>query len=151
SSGEEHKNPTLQCLSVNLQWLPPVPSFCIQSAYAENPDPLFARELHGLSSQLAAFWLQDSSDFLRIYLAHSPLCSPPRSPTWCHLSDRIAWTVHLPDTLLEFPSIFLPTPGRSQSHHLGEFLVLQHSKFFIINLLNRSCFLSLFLHVGQSS
>ncbi|MED6256357.1 hypothetical protein ATANTOWER_024470 [Ataeniobius toweri] len=67
SLGEELKNPTLptlRCLSVNLQWLPPVPSFCIQSAYAENSDPLFARELPGLSSQLAAFWFQGSSGFL---------------------------------------------------------------------------------------
>ncbi|MEQ2241510.1 hypothetical protein ILYODFUR_026083 [Ilyodon furcidens] len=58
--------------------LPPVLSFCIQSAYAENPDPLFARELHGLSSQLAAFRFQSSSGYLRTNRAHPPPCSPPR-------------------------------------------------------------------------
>ncbi|MED6278289.1 hypothetical protein CHARACLAT_022231 [Characodon lateralis] len=38
--------------------------FLIQSAYAEDPDSLAARELHRLSSQLAAFGFQVSSGFL---------------------------------------------------------------------------------------
>ncbi|KAK5611438.1 hypothetical protein CRENBAI_016909 [Crenichthys baileyi] len=44
-----------------MQWLPPIPGISIQSAYAENPDPLISRRLHGLHSQLAAFWFQGSS------------------------------------------------------------------------------------------
>ncbi|MED6245631.1 hypothetical protein ATANTOWER_005816, partial [Ataeniobius toweri] len=38
------------------------PGISIQSAYAENPDPLFSRRLHGLRFQLATFWFQGSSD-----------------------------------------------------------------------------------------
>ncbi|MED6250996.1 hypothetical protein ATANTOWER_018449 [Ataeniobius toweri] len=112
SSGEEHKNPTLptlQCLNVNLQWLPPVLSFCIQSAYAENPDsPPGATSISrarkaGLPGPLT-------------YWTHSWSFHPSFSP-WLIFKSP-------PERVPCFPAF----------------------KYFIINLLKLSCFLSVFLH-----
>ncbi|MEQ2296202.1 hypothetical protein AMECASPLE_022515 [Ameca splendens] len=155
SSEEEHKNPklpTLQCLSFDLQWLPPVLGISIQSAYPENPDPLFSRRLHVLHCQLAAFWFQGSSGYLQTNLAHPPPCSPSKkthlvpSPSQEQVRqdylDRFIYLTHS-------RSFHRLPPGGSSSLHLGVFLVpvFEH---FIINL-NLFCFLSVFLHVGQSS
>ncbi|MEQ2292856.1 hypothetical protein AMECASPLE_027068 [Ameca splendens] len=83
--------------------LPTVPGFSIQSAYAENPDPLLLRRFHGLHSQLAAFWFQGSPGSKN--LAHLP-----RKLTWCHhhsrtIKTRLPGPNHLPDTLPEFLSL----------------------------------------------
>ncbi|KAK5618679.1 hypothetical protein CRENBAI_013986 [Crenichthys baileyi] len=73
---EEWDNPDLQRLRMNLLEeclktsagpcfvVTSISKLLIQSAYAEDRDSLSTREVHGLSSQLAAFGFQVSSGFL---------------------------------------------------------------------------------------
>ncbi|MEQ2238509.1 hypothetical protein ILYODFUR_033824 [Ilyodon furcidens] len=61
----------------------------------------------------------------------------------------LSLTQHAPGV---FHHLTSPPPGGSPNHPLSDFLFLQQTKYFLINLLKLFLFsLSVFLHVGQSS